>query len=320
MHKQPKTGLTRAGETLRKLAIAPSAGKLIDAAAKILDEPDAAETAYMARQLVQCTLPHSDPGDLPAWGRSNGSFSLGLRPGWDFAKGRSMGIPYGTIPRLLLFWVTTEAVRTKNRRLELGDTLSGFMRELGLDPRQGGKKSDAHRLREQMVRLFSASISFQKNSPSGSSGTAWLTMPVAPKAELWWSPRQPDQAALWGSWVELGEEFFTAITASPVPLDTRALRALKRSPLALDLYSLLTYRAFVANRKSAAQYLSWVDLERQLGTDYADTKDFRRKANAALQKIQTVLPGLRIARQIGGFVVLPDSLPAIPARPKRKPS
>jgi hypothetical protein len=51
---------------------------------------------------------------------------LGIRPGWDFSKNQSMGIPYGTIPRLLLFWVTTEAVRTKKRRLELGNTLSSY--------------------------------------------------------------------------------------------------------------------------------------------------------------------------------------------------
>ena len=42
----------------------------------------------------------------------------------------------------------------------------------------------------------------------------------------------------------LGEKFFAAITAYPVPVDMRALRALKRSPLALDLYAWLSYEAY----------------------------------------------------------------------------
>jgi hypothetical protein len=38
----------------------------------------------------------------------------------------------------------------------------------------------------------------------------------------------------------LGENFFEAITAAPVPLDMRVLKTLKRSPLALDLYAWLS--------------------------------------------------------------------------------
>ena len=65
---------------------------------------------------------------------------------------------------------------------------------------------------------------------------------------MWWHPH-PDQTALWESWIELGEKFFNAVMASPVPVDMRALRALKRSPLALDLYALISYRAFVIVQK-----------------------------------------------------------------------
>jgi hypothetical protein len=32
---------------------------------------------------------------------------------------------------------------------------------------------------------------------------------------LWWSRRDPSQASLWGSWLELSKEFFDAITANP---------------------------------------------------------------------------------------------------------
>ena len=117
----------------------------------------------MARQLVQCTLPHSNPGDeLRAWTRRSGNVSLVIQPGWDGDKERTIGYPYGCLPRLILFWITTEAVAKKERKLFLGKSFSHFMRELGLDPSRGGARSDAVRLREQMRRLFASSISFQQ--------------------------------------------------------------------------------------------------------------------------------------------------------------
>jgi hypothetical protein len=45
--------------------------------------------------------------------------ALAIQPGFDLKTRESIGYPYGTLPRLLLFWMTTEAVRT-NRALELG--------------------------------------------------------------------------------------------------------------------------------------------------------------------------------------------------------
>ena len=41
---------------------------------------------------------------------------------------------YSTLPRLLLFWMSTQAVRTRSRGLGLDSIISSFMRDLGLDP------------------------------------------------------------------------------------------------------------------------------------------------------------------------------------------
>ena len=64
------------------------------------------------------------------------------------------------------------------------------------------------------------------------------------------SPRRlTSQAALWGSVVTLSPGFFSAVTERPVPVDFRALKAL-RSPLALDIYCWLTYRMSYLERPS----------------------------------------------------------------------
>jgi hypothetical protein len=139
--------------------------KLLDLSAKIFDEPATRENAaYLPRELVQVTLPHKNPGNLPLWKRANGNLTVGIQPGMNLNTGESYGYPYGTVPRLLLFWITTEAVRTKSRRLELGNSLRGFMADLGLNSSNGSsgaKRSDARRLRDQMLRLFRARLSFQ---------------------------------------------------------------------------------------------------------------------------------------------------------------
>jgi hypothetical protein len=290
--------------------------KLLDAAAIIQMTPDNTEAAFMARELVQCTMPHSNPGDrLPAWHRQNGNLTLTLLPGRDSKSGNSIGYPYGTIPRLLLFWITTEAVRTKKRRIELGHSLACFMREVGLDPNTGGgKRGDAYRLREQMRRLFKATISFHEEvKEEQRHGERWLDMQVAPAGELWWDPRQPDQGTLWGSWIELGEKFYEAITAAPVPVDTRALRALKQSPLALDLYAWSTWRVY---RLAKSAFIPWEGLRQQMGTEYDRSDNFVRKAKAALRKIRAVYPTLKLDYAKGGFFLRP-SLTAIAPAPKR---
>ncbi len=293
--------------------------KLLDLSAKIFDEPATRQdAAYLPRELVQVTLPHKNPGDVQQWKRTNGNLTIGIQPGQDFITGKSYGYPYGTIPRLLLFWVTTEAVRTKSRRLELGNSLRGFMAELGLNSSNGSsgaKRSDARRLRDQMQRLFRARLSFQGTPErNGRQGEARLDMLVVDASELWWSHREPDQTTLWGSWIELGDKFFDAITAYPVPADMRALRALKGSALALDLYAWLSYEAFRAHRSRKARFENWTQLHDHLGAEYKYIPQFRRRVKEALRKIKTVYPGLKLGDRQGGIEVLPESWPAIQPR------
>ena len=72
--------------------------RLINTATHILNDPHPApnELVFMARELVQITLPHSDPGDIPIWTRRNGSQILSVRPG--VLRGQVMAIPMEPFP------------------------------------------------------------------------------------------------------------------------------------------------------------------------------------------------------------------------------
>lgn len=294
-------------------SISPQKMKLISIAGDIRLDPDKTESAFLARQLVQATLPHKNPGNIPAWSRKNGDLTLTIRPGWDEKKEKIIGYPYGTIPRLLLFWITTEAIRTKSPRLELGNNLAQFMETLGLNPRGGGKRSDVKRLQNQMIRLFQSSISF--NHSVGGRKT-WLNMHVAPKGMLWWDEKKPNQSTLFENWIQLGEDFFNAIISAPVPADMRILKALKRSPLALDLYMWATYTAYQTQQTGKCRSVAWKVLHEQFGAEYNDIKNFSKKAWKSLTKVQSFYPELVVERVEGGINILP-SKPSITIKPKK---
>lgn len=282
---------------------ATSRVRLLDAAVRVkgASAAEVDELAFVARLLAQVTLPHSDPGDVREFGRTNGDLRLVVQPG------PGVGIPYGSYPRLVLAWLTTEAVRTGSPRVVLGDSLSAFMRELGISP-TGGRWGTITRLREQMKRLFSARIAATYD---GADGYALKTMEVATDVELWWSPKDPEQAAVFESVVVLGDRFYRAVTERPVPVDMRVLRALKKSPLGLDLYTWLTYRISYVKRPVS---LTWAQLHEQFGASYADVKDFRRKAKRELAKIAEFWPDLRLATPRGRLVLHP-SPPHVPRLP-----
>ena len=201
----------------------------------------APDTGFMARLLMLCSLPRTNPGRQLQHKRVNGPYTLIMT-----AVGQT-GLPFGNLSRLLLAWVCTEAVRTQSRELLLGPSLSGFMRRLGIAP-VGCART---RLRNQMRRLFNAHI---QQAYEHEHGEASVNSPIASRTGFWWNERRSGGQGLWNSKIELGEKFFEEIISHPVPLDLNTLKALKRSPLGLDLY-LWLYLPDLLSEKSAAALL-----------------------------------------------------------------
>ena len=260
-----------------------------------LQERDAIEAdslGFLGRLMVQATMPHSRP-TTNEYERRNGRIALSM------LAPAKIGLPYGSIPRLLLAWVTTEAVRTKTPSLVLGNTLSDFLRQLDL-ARQGGPRGDITRLQTQMRRLFAASVSC---SYSDARGWADAGFRIASRSELWWDPKRPEQTALWESTVTLSREFFEEITTRPVPIDMRVLQALRRSPLALDLYAWLTWRMSTLRRPAT---VPWEALEAQFGSDYSEPRHFRQRLVRALAKVHVAYPQAQVEPTEAGLLLRPS--------------
>ena len=261
-----------------------------------------ADLGFMARMMALCSLPRTNPGNRHRYVRRNGPFTLYM------TAGGSSRLPFGNFPRLILAWVSTEAVRTQNRVLILGSSLAKFMRELGVYSSGGG---NAHtKVRNQMDRLFNAHIQLIYEDERGKTT---VNSVIARRTEFWWNPKRPDESTLWESKIELSEDFFNEIIRHPVPIDMNTLKALKRSSLGLDLYLWLVYRTFPLR---APQRITWKQVYHQFGPDpdkasnKFTVRSFREKVLRELNKIKLAWSGLNYTTAPGVLILLP-SVPTI---------
>jgi hypothetical protein len=255
-------------------------------------------------------LPYQDPGDLALWSRRAGRLSLTVQPAVvadPVGGGMVTRYPYGTLPRLLLIWLATETVRTKERRLVLGDSLSAFMRSIGLHV-TGGRRGDIGRLRVQMERLFLSTIVCRFDDPAEGRAAA-SRVNVADAYQLWWDARStnPGQGSLLPSYVDLSERFYEEVLAHPVPVDLRAIELLRGSPLRLDIYTWLTYRLSYLRRRTE---IPWEMLRLQFGSDRAKNRQgrwrFRKDFEAHLARVLVVYRDARVEPTDVGLVLMPS--------------
>ena len=94
-----------------------------------------------------------------------------------------------------------------------------------------------------------------------------------------------------------------AISLVSPRLDLRALKALKGSPLALDIYSWLTYRMSYLRKPCL---IPWEALQTQFGADYGRLRDFKRKFLGHLADVLQIYPAARLSEQPPGLSLRPS--------------
>ena len=225
------------------------------------------ETLYLPRYFINMTLPHRKLSGI-TFKRENGNQTLKLR------ADDEIGLPYGVYARLVLLYMTTERVRTKEREFKLGASWSNFLKKM-----QIGKNGLKHQaVQEQLKRLCATTyhiidkkrVREENNQVRKKESYSSLLV-----AEQWM--RSED-----GVQVTLSPGFFMMTSDSIVPLESRIVHKLRRSPLSLDLYAWLSYRLF---RLKEEKTISWKSLERQFGSDYSRPRDFRAKFQTSLEKV-----------------------------------
>lgn len=314
-------GLQQSSATRARRLSLKNAGKLGAAAAEVHQQSalDAGQLGYFSQLLVQTAMPHKDPGEIDTWTRQNGRFSLTFRSGLDFnpetKTQKHIGIPFGTHARLLFAWLGTEAVRTRSRTLDLGDSFGAFMRKLQI-PRNGGPKGTETALRNQFRRVVMSSISWTYHHGLGrpahspyreaeSLDSGHNIFPIESRV-LFWDPNDPDKRALWPSEVTLNETFYRHLLQYNVPVDMRVMRELARrhASLAMDIYVWWTSRMHQLEKPTPP--IPWTKLMEQLGTTHRDPHEFARDFKKESLKVLVFYKSAKIEFVRGGVRLHPS--------------
>jgi hypothetical protein len=283
--------------------------RLVDASAQIMqDAPD--ELGFTHVVLSQVGFPRSrPPADCRMFERTNGRVSMRIYAGplWNERVGQwlEQPLPYGAITRLVMLYVQTEAVRQQSPIVELGRSMRDAMRQIGLADTGAANWRNFER---QACALAACRLLLGYPDADGSSVTE-KHEPI--KRFTAWVHRDQSQMSLWPSTVELSTDFLETLLAHAVPLDLRAIGALSKSALALDIYTWLAHR-LCRVRSNSGDRVSWQALKGQFGQEYIGrnaAKDFKKEFKRALHDVLTVYHSARIDTWGSGLVLLPSPPP-----------
>ena len=279
---------------------------------RLVDEAREGERlGYLIRVLVETSLPHRPPENPWRFVRRRSGITLTLASPAappvtedELSDPVPYGLPYGSLPRVLLAWLGGEYKRTGERLIQLGPSHGALLRTLGLVDGGGGPRSDRARLRWQLERLFAATVTSVESAESikrrlrAAGGIPIIDGQEADPSPaitrlsildtscepgdglVWWHPRRPGHM-VWRSSVLLGTSYCQALERA-FPVSPRVLAGLRRSPLAIDLYCWLTYFFFGFRDARGASRLErvepWEALEGRLGADYGRAARRARRA------------------------------------------
>ncbi len=270
------------------------AQKIITEALEIESESalDAGKLSFVSLNFVQTILPHSRIDGM-RYEKINGNYSLNI------TNVQGGNLPYGSISRLILSWIVTEAIKTQSSEIFIGNNLSQFMKKVGV-PITGYY---IKQFKEQSIALFTSVISVEYNGDGEKKGANIL---IASNYSFWWDD-ETEQKSLFESHIKLSDEFYDLIVRHHVPVDLRAISALKKSSLAVDIYSWLTYRYSKVTKRT---FVPWEALHFQFGMGFKDNasgrQSFKRSFNKALEKIKILYPQAIFMSINDGLILFPS--------------
>ena len=296
------------GETKERKVLAQgrAMSKLLEVSLDIATEPPdlSADMSFTHAVFCQVGLPRSKV-EGREFMRQSGQAWMNIQAGYlDEGRGPvQQPIPYGALPRVALAHISTFAVRHKTQEIAIGDSAAQFLELMGM----GDDGRRYANLRKQMHALASCHLQI------GYRGRNFQGAPIE-QFDAWVANRDAEQRSLWPGVMRLGTRFYEELLKSAVPLDKRALHALKGSALALDVYVWLAHRLHRIEGRPVE--LTWKVLREQFAQEYKGKdpdKDFKKEFLPVLHKVQAVYPKAKVQQVTGGLMLL-SSPPPIPIK------
>lgn len=275
-------------------SLSPAKRRLFD-----LHTPDTEEgIIYQHSVLCQTCLPYRNPGDENRrWRAKNGFLTLEVDAGraFDARVGDfvDVGLPYGPKPRLVLYHLNAEALRTRSPLIELEKNLSAFVkRTLGL----AGHGRNILSVREQLTRLAASDFRIGKSDADNSITVHGRIL----NGLKLWTPQDLRKRVLWPAQVQFSQEYFDSLMSHAVPLNEAAMGRLAHNAMALDTYAWLAQRLHRIERSKSVM-VSWGSLAQQFGSGYAQVREFRRVFKRTLAQVKVVYPDAKFELSEAGM-------------------
>jgi len=201
-----------------------------------------------------------------------------------------LGVPYGSLPRLVLIHIMSEAVRAKTRHIVLGSSFTDWMRRMGFRTISYGPRGSATLIRQQLDRLLACEWMIRWDNKNEKGDQEFAVKEVKLTNE--YAGTNGRNGGFLRE-IVLTEGFFEHLRAHAVPLDENAIRQLRDSATSLDLYTWLSYRLPRINKARPA-VLSWGQIAVHFGNEGNNLRKFRQTIRDAWERqVSAVYPEAR---------------------------
>ena len=193
--------------------------------------------------FAMTALPHRATTET-VWERQSGDVKLLLESGRTSAT-ELIGLPYGSVARMILLYLQTEAVRTRSRDVELGRSMNTWLNSMGM----GNGGHNYNLVREQSRRLSLCRLTFLRVSAKQTFITngSFVHDAILPNDDT-----DDYQLQFWKPCVRLDEGFYKSSSNIHYLCERRrsALSVIARWPLT-SIFGLLTDFTYLRSQSSS---------------------------------------------------------------------
>lgn len=289
----------------RAMVASKAERRAIEAAAAVLSEEEA-RLGITHAGFAMTGLPHKAT-PAAVWRREGPRTTLLIASGHD-RNGDVIGVPFGSMARLILLYLQTEAVRTGSQDVELGRSMNAWIGRMGVSV--GGRTYAL--VAEQARRISACRLTFFTDREDGAErrqNGAFVQDAISLAGVM-----DEGQPSLWQDRVRLDDGFWRSLQAHPVPVREEAIRAIGTRSLAIDAYIWLAYRLHSLQRPTP---VGWAAIHGQFGGGFRLARQLKPSFIDALRLALAVYPEARVDVEQEGILLHP-SPPAVPRMVARR--
>jgi hypothetical protein len=256
---------------------------------------------YLHTVLCQTSFPFRELDRSEDWERRNGMASLYIQRLCNVIytydeneqvheeKMPPSGVPWGAKAKLILAFLSQQAVVRKKSEIWMGRNITHFVSEaLRLAPT--GRNIAA--VREQLMRLTDCQITLGMTE-GGKECDVLLNIRPEP-GRMFDGKHTP-----WPSFVDLSLTYFHSLLDHAVPLGAEHMHQLLGNAMSMDIYAWLVQR-LPRVRSERPYHLSWQAVLNQFGQGRTRLDNFRGDFRVALDRVKEIYPDAHVTEIPGG--------------------